>query len=779
MRAEILAPAGSMDSLKAAVSAGADAVYIGGTRFGARAYADNLTQEQMIEAIHFCHLHQCKLYLTVNTLFKEKELEELYDYLLPYYEHGLDAVIVQDIGVVSYLRKTFPDLDIHASTQMTICGAEGAKLLESLGATRVVTSRELSLKELKTIRNAVSLEIESFVHGALCYCYSGQCLYSSLIGGRSGNRGRCAQPCRLPYQVGKTEGFLMSPKDIFTLDIIPDIIEAGVFSLKIEGRMKRPEYTAGVVRLYRKYLDQYLKKGRKGYRVSEEDKKELMALYNRGGFTEGYYQMRNGREMISLKRANHFGTEAAKVVQCQKGNIKVQALEELHKGDVLENTTLGQDVKKGSSFSVRLTPEDTRGLRNGQILHRTRDEQLIQYLNQNYVQQERKEKINGKLIISDGKAVILTVNWLNVSVTVTGEIPGLAKNQPLQIEKVKKQMEKTGNTPFVFEHLEIQMDDGLFLPLQSLNELRRNALEQLETGFLKQFSRTSSGKTETHSINEEEAWEGHQLCASVETLEQMEVLCEIPEMKDIYLDANSLKMPLERKEILSAMEKCHGAGKGYFYIMPHIFREDTRKQFEDGYSELLLFDGIIFKNYEEYWFLKEKGYDKEMIPDHNVYTFNQSARKFWKDQGMKRDTAPVELNDRELLRRGCRTSEIIAYGHLPMMVSAQCIAKTVKGCRKTPEVLSMRDRKGKEFPVKNHCSFCYNTVYNQVPLVLLENQKELDRLQPERLRLMFTIENMADTKKTAELYAGKFVRREGISGGFDDFTRGHFKRGVE
>ena len=315
--AEILAPAGSFESMKAAVAAGADAVYIGGSKFGARAFADNLDEERMKEAIDYVHLHGRSIYMTVNTLVKERELSELYDYLLPYYRQGLDAVIVQDMGVFAFIREQFPDLPVHASTQMTVTGAPGARLIGDLGASRIVTARELSLEEIEEIYRETGAEIESFVHGALCYCYSGQCLFSSMIGGRSGNRGRCAQTCRLPFDVRrghqvlnrKSERYVLSLKDLCTLDILPDILEAGVFSLKIEGRMKSPRYTAGVVSIYRKYVDLYMKTGRKGYRVDPEDRKLLLDLFDRGGQTEGYYRQHNGRDMVVLKEKPAFRSE--------------------------------------------------------------------------------------------------------------------------------------------------------------------------------------------------------------------------------------------------------------------------------------------------------------------------------------------------------------------------------------------------------------------------------------------------------------------------------------
>lgn len=365
---EILAPAGSYESFHAALCAGADAVYAGGNRFGARAYADNFTQEELIRAIDEAHLHGRKLYLTVNTLLKDCEMDELYDYLAPLYSAGLDAVIVQDAGVLSFVRENFPEMDIHASTQMTITGALGAKFIEEQGAKRVVPARELSLGEIRAIREQTGLEIECFVHGALCYCYSGQCLLSSLIGGRSGNRGQCAQPCRLPYTVNGRKRHYLSPKDICTVEIIPELIEAGIDSFKIEGRMKKPEYTAAVTSIYRKYTDLYLENGKEKFRVLPEDKEMLLDLYNRGGSSSGYYMMHNGKEMMALDRPNHAGIPAVKVIRQKGREVQGTTLTVLHSGDVIEitggknNYTTGQDRAKGDAISflvaknIRLKP---------------------------------------------------------------------------------------------------------------------------------------------------------------------------------------------------------------------------------------------------------------------------------------------------------------------------------------------------------------------------------------------------------------------------------------
>lgn len=821
MNAELLAPAGSARSIRAAVAAGADAVYVGGARFGARAYADNPDTEELKEAIDFCHLHGARLYLTVNTLVKDAEIEELYAYLLPLYETGLDAVIVQDIGVLTYIRKAFPGLDIHASTQMTLTASGGAAILEELGATRIVTSRELSLTEIRQIRDHSALEIESFIHGALCYCYSGQCLMSSLIGGRSGNRGRCAQPCRLPWQTEGRKGFLLSPKDICTLEVLPDILEAGVYSLKIEGRMKRPEYTAGVVRIYRKYLDILEKKGREGYRVNLEDIRELMDLYNRGGFSEGYYRVKNGPAMMSMERANHYGTEAAKITSVKGTSVQAKALEPLHKGDVLESDTLSRDVQAGENFRLPV-PAAVRGrLRPGTVLHRTRDAALLEELSARYVEAERKEKINGNLMILPDRPVILEVNLGKTACRTEGDIPLPAKSQPLTAERAKAQIEKTGNTPFAFRQLDVTVAEGLFLPMQSLNILRRTALEQLRDALTAPFRRTvpnhltavsseectrgmrglpvyaeqdygeeqilpTAGKEGECKVNglqasaEDRIWEGHKLLASVEELAQAEALLEVPGLYGIYLDAAALPLPLAENAVSTLMERFHRAGKKCFYTMPRIFRESAAQLYgQAAKAPLELFDGVLIENYEEYSFLRNIGYQGAFFPDHSLYTWNRYAAAFWKERGAVRDTAPVELNSRELKERGCRGSEILVYGRLPMMVSAQCVKKNTRGCDHKKSLLYLQDRMGKRFPVKNQCRFCYNMIYNEAPLSLFSCEKELRELKPWGLRLSFTTETPKEAGEIARAFAGRFVRGERTDFAPEHFTKGHFKRGVE
>lgn len=526
--AELLAPAGSVETMYAAFAAGADAVYIGGSRFGARAYADNAESESLLDAIDYAHLHGKKLYLTVNTLLKEQEMDELYEYLLPFYCQGLDAVIVQDFGVFRRVREWFPDLAIHASTQMIMSGELSAEKLKELGATRIVTPRELSLNEIRSIHKSCDLEIESFVHGALCYCYSGQCLFSSIAGGRSGNRGRCAQPCRMAYSVeqnGKVilpqqKGYILSPKDLCTIEILPKLIEAGVYSLKIEGRMKKPEYTAGVVSIYRKYLDCYLANPKAPYRVSEADKKHLLGLFNRKGFTDGYYTRHNGTSMITYTAPDF---------------------------------RAGEDV-------------------------------FLEKIRTDYIGTKLKENIKGTVKIYQGKPAILSVTaaaacedghageMKEKEVTVSAGMVQEAKSRPLTKEAIQKQMEKLGDTDFSWEALTIETDEASFCPVGVLNELRRAGVQSIKDELLKVWHRESviSGETfkekAKKTVTDEQGlaliWH-----ASVETKEQFEVLLSQDWISQVTIDSHICEPDQYEKFV----QKAHRQEKCVSYICQRSF----------------------------------------------------------------------------------------------------------------------------------------------------------------------------------------------------------------
>lgn len=784
---EILAPAGSYESFRAAIAAGADAVYVGGSRFGARAYADNFTKEQLLTAVDEAHLHGRKLFLTVNTLLKEQEIaKELYDYLLPFYEQGLDAVIVQDVGVLHFVRAHFPGLPIHASTQMTITNVLGAQFLKDQGVERVVTARELHIDEIREIVAETGLEIESFVHGALCYCYSGQCLFSSLLGGRSGNRGQCAQPCRLPYEVEGKQSYVLSLKDICTLDYIPEMIEAGIYSFKIEGRMKKPEYVAAVTSMYRKYVDRYYETGKESFAVDSADKQLLMDIYNRGGFNGGYYHTKNGKEMLSLTRPNHAGVPAVKVLGQRGRELNVQALTDLGKGDVLElsgqkeNYTLGKEVKQGEQFLI-LVPRGSH-FSKGSVMHRTRNRQLLDHIRETVLDRKVQERIKGSLNLSAGNPAILKVSCRDTEITVTGDVIQEAQNQPLKEQRIRKQMEKTGNSNFVFAQLAIQMEDNIFVPMQKLNELRRRALDELEKAVCEAHRRTSRYPFIRPTLSAEKRYEiipGFSV--SVETKEQLKAVGEYASVSRVYLDCSLFGTLFLDPEIADAVQRLKEHNKEVFLAMPHIFRQETAKRYAQEYTRFysLCEDGVLIRNYESCQFLKEHKFDKKVILDHNLYIFNRYAKEFWNSQGVLHFTAPLELNCKELDMLGIEDGELLVYGHLPMMISAQCVRKTVKGCEEKPGILKMKDRFQKEIPVKNYCSDCYNIIYNYTPLSLADQRPDIDRLHAQRLRLSFTLEEEEQVRPILDRYSRIFIDGQPYRETGEEFTRGHFKRGIK
>lgn len=710
---EILAPAGAMECLRAAVAAGADAIYLGGTKFGARAYAQNLSEEDLVQAIEYVHIHGRKIYMTVNTLLKDRELNELYAYLLPYYKAGLDGVIVQDIGAVKFIGEYFPEMPVHASTQMTITNTLGADFLKRYGITRVVPARELSLKEIRDMKKQTGLEMECFVHGALCYCYSGQCLLSSMIGGRSGNRGQCAQPCRLPYQTeGKKPADLMSLKDLCTIDILPELIDAGIDSFKIEGRMKQPEYVYTVVKMYRKYADQYLKlqkegKGKSSYHVSEADKRELLATYQRRGYCEGYYYQHNGKDMVSLKRPKNGRDGSAEEKPWQ--DIKVQ------------------------------------------------------------------EKINGILTFSVGNRAKLTVSCGDVTVECIGQEVQAAQKQPLDPARIEKQMRKTGNTEFTFDNLEILIEGNVFLPMQALNELRREGIEELTEQIQMQYRREEAGcgmKTATAGFDSDadgvtETAGKKECCisASVQNKAQLDTAVN-SKIRYIYLEED---VEFERED-----------GVQYFLAMPYIFRENTIKRYEKMYTEIeKKYDGILIRNWESYAWLKRHEYQKEIRSDYNLYIFNRKTKEELRRLGIARGTASVELNDRELARIGIEEQVFIAYGYQPVMISAGCIQKTSASCDGKGGVLSISDRYQKKFAVRRYCRDCYNVMYNSAPLFLADKAEEVHALAPAELRLDFTTESSGQVKEICHAYTLAFEKGCKTEPPMQDYTRGHFKRGVK
>ncbi len=702
---EILAPAGSKESLAAAVNAGADAVYVGGNSFGARAYAENFTEEELLSAIDYVHLHGRKIYLTVNTLLKEGEMPLLYDYLAPFYERGLDAVIVQDVGVMDFVRDVFTELPIHVSTQATVTGAWGAEFFKERGASRIIPARELSLEEIRKIKDASGLEIECFVHGALCYGYSGQCLLSSLIGGRSGNRGQCAQPCRLPYSAagGKCRD-IMSLKDLCAIDLIPDLLDAGVDSFKIEGRMKQPDYVYTAVSLYRKYLDLCREAGKENYRVLKTDREALQGIYRRRGYTDGYFKRHNGREMISFQR-----------------------------------------------------PEEM-----------TERQEPLPEMN-------LKEKINGKLILSKGEHAKLYIESGGVSVSVSGGEVQESIRSPLDEGRVRKQMKKTGNTEFAFDCLEILMQDDIFLPMQALNELRREGILKLTEAKLVPHRREIPDRRETgraeDGVKERLPDRKPELSVLASEERQLEMVFEDRRVDTVYI---------ESELALRAMAERRQAGQKCFLAMPYVFRESAVRMYEKLYRWILdVFDGVLARNWETCQWLKEKEYPGEIRGDYNLYAYNRRSQSVLKDAGIARLTVPVELNCRELSELGVRSGSLIVYGRQPVMISAGCIKKSTGVCGRKDGETVLTDRKRNEFIVKNHCSYCYNVMYNCRPLLLHACREEVKRLGPAEVRIDFLNETKEEAERILGLCGNCFLGDAAVEVPDIPYTNGHFKRGVK
>lgn len=751
-KVELLAPAGCFESFKGAVHAGADAVYIGGRKYGARAYAENFTEEEVCLAIRYAHLFGRKLYLTVNTLVKEDELEELPAYLRPFYEEGLDGVIVQDLGVFSLLRECFPGLPLHGSTQMTVTGAGGAVFLQSLGASRVVPARELSLEELKQIRDT-GIEVEAFVHGSMCYCYSGQCLFSSMLGGRSGNRGRCAQPCRLPYQVvGQKENTIQYPlslKDLCTLSLLPELIRAGIDSFKIEGRMKKPEYAAGVTALYRKYIDRYYAEPAGAYTVSDTDMENLRSLYIRSEIQEGYYKRHNGREMITPDRPGYVGT----------------------------------------------------------------DEAYLKQIRQLFLDQAPRVSVRGEAVLKKGIPAVLKLMACPgnaeeaVWIQATGQMPQEARKQPLTGGDVKKQLCKTGNTPFALEELNLCMDPDCFLPVKALNDLRRQGLAQLEEAMLAHTRRDNAAQPHTggtgRKLPEQEpagepayGKEPERACekrpyiaVQAEDRKQLTALWGVSFIRRLYLNGDMLFQE-GREELDQRLKAWKAEGRQLFLVMPLIIRRRDAG-FLDGlkaelFSDDSLWDGVLIRNLESLQFLRTEGYGREIVADACLYVWNSRAKDFWKKQGIG-VTAPLESSKEELHRLGIHGMEVIVYGRSLLMVTANCLRKTAMACRKEgrgpekpqAEVLLLRDRYGTDFPVRTVCLHCYNEIYNSVPLSLHAYGNSIMGESPAGVRICFTVETAGEIRQVLDCYE-QFVTEPGaLRQVHFPYTKGHYKRGAE
>ncbi|WP_455722110.1 DUF3656 domain-containing U32 family peptidase [Agathobacter sp.] len=698
---ELLAPAGNLEIFKGVIESGADAVYVGGSMFGARAYANNFTDDEMIEAIDYAHLRGAKVYMTVNTLIKNSEFGKLYEYLLPFYERGLDAVIVQDLGVIKAIHEWFPSMEIHTSTQMTVTGADGVRFLQQFGVTRVVMAREVSLSEMKRIHDETGMELEAFVHGALCYSYSGQCLFSSILGGRSGNRGRCAQPCRLPYTVGgKKDDYILSLKDMCGIKALKDLCEAGVYSLKIEGRMKQIGYACGVVSYYRKYIDSMEP-------VTKSDYEQIKKLGNRCGFTDRYYYEHNGSDMVTYVKPNFEST--AKDVAVSSLKIPVTGKLYLVEGQPGALCVSAGDV----SYEASIDPVSAA---------------MKAPLDESSAVERIKKTGDTPFVFSDVETEIGD----NVFV------PNGALNK-LRRDALGGLMEKL--------LAQYMRDDARYVTDEELAVIGDHDV------------------TDDDNVTADHGKQAQRMICSCMNRGQLEVLMDSGRFSDYYIDFDMYDRKSLVTDFADDLKRLKADGKAVYLMLPAIFRENVSDYFRSVAQKLdeLPFDGFVVKNYEQLYLVKTLFAEKKAVLDHNMYTYNDIAKSAFCEHGADGDTVPLELNAKEIAHRNNTKSEMIIYGYYPLMTSAQCVHKNTSGCDKKSQITYLTDRYNKSFAVCNNCKECYNTIYNSLPAMLEKYTDQLKRAGIVNFRYSFTTESPKQVRKVlsgdvAEFTNGHYKR---------------------
>lgn len=696
---ELLAPAGNLEIFKGVIESGADAVYVGGSMFGARAYANNFTEEELLEAIDFAHLRGVKVYLTVNTLIKNSEFSKLYDYLLVYYKRGLDAVIVQDIGVVKVIHEYFPSMEIHTSTQMTVTGADGVRFLSQFGVTRVVMAREVSLAEMKRIHEEIGMELEAFVHGALCYSYSGQCLFSSILGGRSGNRGRCAQPCRLPYTVeGKKDEYILSLKDMCGIKALDKLHDAGVYSLKIEGRMKQLEYACGVVKYYRSYIDS--KKP-----VSDADYDRIKALGNRCGFTDRYYFDHNGSDMVTYVKPNFVSNAAEPSPEKRKLSIEGEL--------VLREGEPGSLTVKRGDVTYKASIEPVSAALKAPLDKKAAIDRINKTGDTDFEFSHIKAQIGENVFVPNG-----ALNKLR-----RDAISGLC-------DKLLKKYYR---------------NDARYADMSRLTALPEHVVK--------------SDAAHDEAINDYTTICSCMTRAQLDTLISYECFDVFYLDFDMYDRKNLIQQFADDVQSLTKRnKKVYLMLPAIFRADSSDYFVTIAKELDN-----VSFEGFVVKNYEELYLTENLFTGKKVILDHNMYTFNDVSKSAFFEHGVSGDTVPLELNSKEIMHRNNIGSQMIVYGYYPLMTTANCVHKNTKGCDKKQKLIYLKDRYNKSFAVCNNCKECYNTIYNSLPTMLTKNISKLKEAGIRSFRYSFTIETPKQIKavmddKVAEYTNGHYKR---------------------
>lgn len=706
---ELLAPAGEPSAAYGAFSAGADAVYLGAS-YSARAYAKNFEKEELIDLIHYAHLFGKKVYLASNILMKEQELFAAVEEIGDFYKEGLDGVIVQDLGLIQILHQTYPNLPLHASTQMTVLSSLGSEYLRNYGICRVVPGRELSVRELSAIK-ATGIEVEAFIHGAMCYSYSGKCLFSSIAGGRSGNRGRCAGPCRQPYYTANgKECYPISMKDMCGLSVLTSLLDAKIDSFKIEGRMKSPSYSAGVTEIYRKYIDAYLEHGE--INISKSDYTRLEGLYLRSERQEGYFFMHNGESMISL---------------------------------------------------------------DSPAYNKTNDS-LIESLKQKYIMNPVKKDVDLVVSAYPGAPLSITASAGEETITATSDIElEYAKNPSDVSENIKKHVSKLGDTNFTVRNLDIYAEEQVFLPVSVLKEVRRNVLSQLEETLRKKsmpyepvirpYENSSSLLKSNPSIKEPVI-----LCGIL-TEKQFNVLSNVEQVDGFIVSLFDVSDTL----LASIMQ----SGKKCFLRIPEILREAQSKKIETEFHRLLSkysFSGYYAESICGLAFLKKQVPDAEIHIGNGLYAMNSVSAALLKQEGSSY-SIPYELNEKEIKHLLVSDAEMMVYGYLPLMQSANCLQKTLKCCNQADTTYEIKDKDGRVFSSYMHHSLCFNTLYNNVPLSLHKVYKDIRKNRNlSIIRLEFSMENEKETRNVVERFFSDFENENMVVP--NSYTTGHYKRGV-
>ncbi len=737
---ELLSPVGDFECLKAAVQNGADAVYFGANLFSARAFAKNFDLENLEKAINYAKLRGVKTNLTLNTLIKDDEFEDAVMLAKKAYEFGIDAIIVQDLGLATTLIKNFPNLPIHASTQMTIHNLDGALEAEKLGFKRAVLSRELPINEIEYICKNSNIEIEVFIHGALCISYSGQCLFSSMIGGRSGNRGKCAQPCRLPYELLEDEnkidsGYLLSTRDLCGLEFLPQLINCGVKCLKIEGRMKNPQYVATVTRIYRKYIDLVL--NNKPYIIDENDKKDLLQAFNRGGFSNGHLSNDPNKKLVFKEKQNNMGIYLGKIKKfnSNKGLITLTLNDNLEIGDSIfaeketSNYTISELMKNDKNIKQGIYGETvTFGRMKGNInigdkIYKTASKKLTSFALESFSKEFKKIHLDCNISIKQNENINIYVKCLEHNIEssfVYNYIPLPAENKPLDKEKIIQQFSKTTDTPFEFSNLNIILDNNIFIPVSILNDLRRTTINNIEKEIIASFKHTSDFCFVDKNIKEKNNVVNKKISLLLNELNVDLDYTNLIDIDNIYIP---LKYFYSKKysDILSIL-----SNKFNIYIyLPNVLRE---KYINNLFSILntsisqfnikgLILSNIFYLNIINR--IDNKNLD--LVANYTLNIFNKFSVDELKSFGFTNLTISPELNKNSIINI-CNyniDTELIVYGNTPLMTTNYCLLGTTNICYKdcsrncsNNKKYYLKDRLGLKFRIIPDNLQTITTIYN-------------------------------------------------------------------